>query len=696
MTPLSGREASMAELSPPPAYLSDRYLRALRDFTAGPSEEARQEAYDVGRFALEQGLGVVELAHQHARAMDILLAETAEPVRLQRLAALFFVEAAASLEMELRGYQEANRSLQALNRDLELRVRQRTSSLGQAEARLRLHAERQAALAGLSRQAVSRLDLPGLFNETAELLKKALTSDYSRVMQLDHAKATVRMAAGAGWEPGVVGSSAADAGPGTQDGYTLQREAPVLVEDLTVEDRFQPQAVLLEHGVRSGAAVTILGAQGPWGVLAVDHRQPRGYSEDEVSFLRSLADMLTACIQRQAAEKALGHNQDLLHRSQRLESLGQLAGGVAHDFNNLLTVIAGYVELGLMDLEQPSPSPGSLKASLEEIRKAGRRAADLTRQLLAFGRKQVIDPRPLDLNAVLAEMEKMLRRVLGEDVSLQTNAGAELWPVKADAGQMEQVVMNLAINARDAMPEGGKLTLSLQNMDLDQATLSRYAPEAAPGPYVMLSVSDTGTGMDAETRSHIFEPFFTTKELGRGTGLGLATVYGIVQQNKGFILVYSEPGLGSTFKVWLPALTDGSRPSLPEAPPLLKPGTATETLLLVEDDEMVRGLAQDVLRLGGYKLLVAAGPEEALRLSAAHSGPLPLLVTDVVMPGMNGRVLAQRLVTERPDLKVLFLSGFPNNAILYPGQLDSRQSYLEKPYTPAELLARIRQLLDKP
>jgi len=378
--------------------------------------------------------------------------------------------------------------------------------------------------------------------------------------------------------------------------------------------------------------------------------------------------------------------QDQFFQAQRLESVGRLAGGVAHDFNNLLTVIIGYSDLVLAQL-----APGAaLAAPMEEIRKAARRAADLTGQLLAFSRKQPIQPKTLNLNDLIADIENMLRRLIGEDVKLITHPGPNLDPVIADPGQMTQVLMNLAVNARDAMPNGGKLILETKNVVFDES----YAEKRAylkPGPYVQLSVSDTGVGMTEEIRNHLFEPFFTTKEKGKGTGLGLSTVYGIIKQAGGHIWVYSEPGVGTTFHICLPRAASG-RPAA-EPPSVNETLRGSETVLVVEDQQEVRMLAKDILQRYGYQVLDASCGQEAVELCRAHSGPIHLLLTDITMPVMTGRELAEKIRPLRPEIKVLFMSGYADNLAMHQNVLDGNAAYLQKPFSARSLARKVRETL---
>jgi len=379
-----------------------------------------------------------------------------------------------------------------------------------------------------------------------------------------------------------------------------------------------------------------------------------------------------------------------LLQAQKMEAIGTLTGGVAHDFNNLLTSIIGYAELSMLRLDQDNP----LQENIEEIMKAAKSAASLTRQLLAFSRKQVFQPAVLDLNTVTANMEKMLRRIIEEDVELKTILAPDLADVEADPGQIEQVIMNLTVNARAAMPRGGKLTIETANVDLDENYFHDHGVESVPGPYVMLAVSDNGTGMDKKTQSRIFEPFFTTKEKGKGTGLGLSTVYGIIKQSKGYIWVYSEPGRGTTFKVYLSRM-EGEAVSLKKekiSKPLL---TGYETVLIVEDNDALRKLAVEILDSQGYTVLKAQNGEEALKISREHKGPIHLLLTDVVMPGMSGWDLGKCLRPLRPEMKVIYMSGYTYNAILQHGVLDPQLSFLQKPFTVADLGRKVRKVLDQ-
>jgi len=380
-----------------------------------------------------------------------------------------------------------------------------------------------------------------------------------------------------------------------------------------------------------------------------------------------------------------------LSQAQKMEAIGVLAGGVAHDFNNILTSIIGNADLTLMKLDRDTPG----YQNIEEIIKAGQRAADLTRQLLAFSRKELIRPDVLNLNRVAVNLEKMLRRIIGEDIDLVTVYAPGLWQVKADQSQMEQVIMNLSVNARDAMPKGGKLTIETANVELSEKYFREHGTEGRPGPCVMLAVTDSGVGMDRKTQARIFEPFFTTKEMGRGTGLGLSTVYGIVKQNRGHIWVYSEPEKGTTFKVYLPKAEIGTGNVKKEQ--LAKRSlTGTATILIVEDDDMLRDMAGKMLKGYGYNVTTARDAKEAIKISENHDAPIHVLLTDVVMPGMNGRELATQLQKKIPGIKVLYMSGYTSNAIVHHGVLENGVNFIQKPFAQEALASKVQKVLTKP
>jgi two-component system cell cycle sensor histidine kinase/response regulator CckA len=390
------------------------------------------------------------------------------------------------------------------------------------------------------------------------------------------------------------------------------------------------------------------------------------------------------------AEERGAQLEEQLRRSQKMEAIGRLAGGVAHDFNNMLMAIIGCSEFLLASLPEDEP----LRREVEEIRKAGERAGELTRQLLAFSRRQVLQPKVLDMNVVVSDVDKMLRRVIGEDIELVTVLHPHLGRVKADPGQLEQVLLNLAINARDAMPEGGRLTIETLNVELDESYARDHAM-VKPGPHVLLAVSDTGVGMDAETQAHIFEPFFTTKSQGKGTGLGLATVYGTVQQSGGHVWVYSEVGRGTTFKIYLPrvpATTARNTHHATKSHAL----QGTETVLLVEDDAVVRELVRRTLVLYGYTVLEAANGAEAIELCRQSDAQIHVMLTDVIMPQVNGRDLAQAVLESRPETRILYMSGYSGEAVVRHGMLTHEMPFLQKPFTPEALARKLRELLAHP
>jgi len=381
------------------------------------------------------------------------------------------------------------------------------------------------------------------------------------------------------------------------------------------------------------------------------------------------------------------HLEQQLVLSQKLDAIGRLSGGVAHDFNNILGVIIGYSE-GL--LEKFGPDHPDREAA-DEIQKAGQRAATLTQQLLAFSRKQVLEPKILDLNVVVTDIEKMLRRLIGEDIELKITASPELGRVKADRGQIEQVVLNLAVNARDAMPRGGKLKIETANAELTEKDAKRHR-YVVPGQYVMLQISDTGCGMDEELQSHIFEPFFTTKEKGKGTGLGLATVYGVIKQSGGYIWVESQPGKGTRFDIYLRRV-EGSEEEVRETEDSVKRAQGPRTILLAEDEESLRKLTRTALEKIGYTILEAKDAFEAVKLASQTNSVIDLLLTDIVMPGRSGPELAGDLAAARPEMKVLFMSGYTDGAIAAHGVLESGISILRKPFTRHQLIQSIEEAL---
>jgi two-component system, cell cycle sensor histidine kinase and response regulator CckA len=384
--------------------------------------------------------------------------------------------------------------------------------------------------------------------------------------------------------------------------------------------------------------------------------------------------------------------EEQLRQAQKMEAVGRLAGGIAHDFNNLLMVIQGYSDL----LVERLPGGDPLRRNAEQIQMASQRASSLTRQLLAFSRKQMLAPKILNVQSVVAEMEKILRRLIGEDIQLETSSAPDLGLVKADRSQIEQVILNLAVNARDAMPQGGRLTIETANVVLD-SSYSHPPAVLSPGRYVMLAVTDNGCGMDAETQAHVFEPFFTTKEKGKGTGLGLATVYGVVKQSGGYVWVYSEPGRGTSFKIYLPRIEETAVPAVRDGKSEMQiPQRGSETILLVEDEKGVRELAREYLASSGYTVIEAEDGHTALELAAMHVGQIHLLLTDVVMPGISGRELAERVSQIRPGIKIIYMSGYTDQAVVHHGILQNDAVLLQKPFTLMTLAGKLREMLAVP
>ncbi|MCK6474102.1 MAG: ATP-binding protein [Planctomycetes bacterium] len=492
-------------------------------------------------------------------------------------------------------------------------------------------------------------------------------------------------------------------------GWTMLHRQEVVIEDIYADPRI-PADAYRPTFVKSLAMVPVR-REDPLAAIGAYWASNHKATERELYLLQSLADSTALALANvelyqdltRKAEEAAGLYQraqqeiatreqletELWH-AQKMEAIGQLAGGIAHDFNNLLTVICGYSRLALDNARGDE----NLRRQIEEIGKAGERATSLTRQLLAFSRKQVLQPKVLNLNEVVAQADSMLRRLIGEDIDIVTKLEPNLDPVRFDPGQIDQILMNLAVNARDAMPQGGKLTIETDNIELDEEYARTHA-DARKGPHVMIAVTDTGTGMDAQTLNRIFEPFFTTKGVGKGTGLGLSTVYGIVKQSGGNIWVYSEPGRGTTFKIYLPCAEEAASPrdrSAGRPPVPLGKGK----ILVVEDDENVRALIQDVLESGGYTVIATGNPQEALAACDQHAGEIRLLLTDVVMPGMGGRELSEKLVAKWPAMKVVFMSGYTDNAIVHHGVLDPGLHFIEKPILPKVLLERIADFLEAP
>jgi PAS domain S-box-containing protein len=514
-----------------------------------------------------------------------------------------------------------------------------------------------SALAAQRRRAESAL------RETHQNLRAVIDSSPLPIYAIDTADVVLS------W------NHAAEALFGWRAEEVVGRPLPIIPSDRS--DYHRSRLRVIDGEVTRGMEVTAVRKDGTPVMLSVS-AAPLHDATDRVTGVLSIAADLTELRQLEVQYR----------QSQKMEAVGRLAGGIAHDFNNILTAILGTASLMAEHIDAASPA----RRDIREIEKAATRAAGLTHQLLAFSRRQVLEPQDIDVNALVRDLERMLKRLIGENVELRIALGADVGTVRADPGQLEQAIVNLAVNARDAMPDGGHLTIETSNAELD----SQYAKERvviAPGPYVLVAVSDTGVGMSAATRAHLFEPFFTTKEPGKGTGLGLATVYGIVKQSGGYIWAASELGQGATFKIYLPRVTGSPISTKPAA--VAHPSGGSETVLVVEDEDSVRRVAVRILRSRGYEVLQAGDAEEALEVAAARSTPIDILVTDVVMPGMSGRELAKLLSVERPAMRALYVSGYTDHEIVQNGQLEPGLAFLQKPFSPDTLARKVREELDR-
>ncbi|MEX2153299.1 MAG: response regulator [Gemmatimonadaceae bacterium] len=555
-----------------------------------------------------------------------------------------------------------------------------------AERALEARARQQAAVASFGQRALEMDGLAGLFDDAVKLVAETLALPFAGIFERRSDNLSLVLRAGVGWTPAQVGQLTVAISEETQAGYTLSRNKPTIVENMADEGRFGAGAQRLrDRDLESGITVVIPGPVAAFGVLAAHDRRPRKFTQDDLHFLQAIAHVLSTSVEHARTEASF-------RQTQRLEAVGQLASGVAHDFNNMLSAITAYGEMVRGALKTDDP----VRDDVEEILKAAGRAAALTRQLLAFSRQQVMQPRMVGLNDIVTEMEKMLHRLIGKEIRFVTRLDPDLAWVKADPGQIEQVILNLCVNARDAMPDGGTLTIETSHAELDAAQTHEHSMTGGGlTDYVMLAVSDTGVGMDAHTKARIFEPFFTTKAPDKGTGLGLATVYGIVKQSGGDIWVYSELGRGTSFKIFLPRMDPVADPQVPEKP---KPaaGRGTETILLAEDEEAIRKVTRRMLEAAGYRVLVATNGSEAFKLFEDYEGPIDLLVTDMMMPVVNGRELAERARKLRPGIRVLFLSGYTDTTVAGQNLLDGGAEFLQKPFGSETLVRRVREVLDAP
>ncbi|HEY5934489.1 MAG TPA: PAS domain S-box protein [Kofleriaceae bacterium] len=525
-----------------------------------------------------------------------------------------------------------------------------------------------------------------MLQQCTEAIVKNLGAAFARIWTLDAGSNVLELQASAGMYTHLDGAHARVPVGQFKIGTIAEEREPHLTNDVNNDPRIgDPEWAARERMVSFAGYPLIVGGE-LVGVVAMFSREPLAQAAFEG--LRATADAIAVGIRRNRAELVKDSLEAQLRQAQKLEAIGSLAGGIAHDFNNILSVILSYGDLIKSDL----PPGHALLADIDEISNAASRAAGLTRQLLAFSRRQVLQPRVLNLNEVVRDLKSMLRRLLSEDIELAIVLDPTIRNVHADPGQIEQVLMNLVVNARDAMPQGGTVTIESANATLDAAFATDHVG-VTPGPHTMLSVTDTGHGMDASVRARIFEPFFTTKEIGKGTGLGLSTVFGIIRQSNGTIWVDSEVGIGTSFRVYLPAVT--AEIGVAAATPTVSPKRGTETILLCEDEDPVRTLVRAVLTRNGYQVLEARNGGEALMQFERNPG-IHLLLTDVVMPMMSGRQLAERLLAIRPDLRVLYMSGYTDDAIVRHGVMRDEIELLQKPITPAVLTRRVRALLDAP
>jgi signal transduction histidine kinase/ActR/RegA family two-component response regulator len=613
--------------------------------------------------------------------------------------------------------RQAQEMMQKAHDELELRIEERTGELRQAvnslEAEIveRQHVEEalresdQRAIkeyeslldriASLAQTLGTARELITIYRAVRDFALRSAPCNAMAITLYDSERAERTMTYG--WADGqeldvATGIKSMPVGDGTA-GRAIKTQLVVITNDYrkSLEGRYHyfidPKGNQQIPDSSLVAPMTIMGRT--LGVVEIQSYESRAYTEEHATAMRMAANLAANAIENVRLFEREREQQEQLRQAQKMEAIGQLAGGIAHDFNNLLTAIIGYGDLSLRKLKNES----SLHHNISEIKKAASRAAGLTRQLLAFSRKQVLQTKILNLNDVINNTNKMLGRLIGEDIEVELLLNPGLWNVTADPGQIDQVLINLAVNARDAMPGGGKLTIMTTNVEMDPEIARDYVSVQA-GPHVLLTVRDTGYGMDEVTQQRIFDPFFTTKEVGKGTGLGLSTVYGIIKQSGGYISVESVVGKGTTFKLYLPGVdadVENAEPGVSQKE-LVK---GVETVLLVEDEDMVRQLMYDILEREGYKVLVAPNGQEALLISERYGGEIHLIITDVVMPGMSGPQLVERLNESYAGAKVLFMSGYTDNAIVYHGVLEEGMNFLQKPFMPDDALRKVREVLDQ-
>ncbi len=610
------------------------------------------------------------------------------------------------LQQEIAERNQAEAALRAAHSELELRVQQRTAQLAQANFNLKAEITERKRIETEIQQRnreltlLNRIIAASVTETKTEAILGIACRELAATFEVPQAAAALfndkknqavvvaeYLAAGR--------PSALQQAIPIEGNLSIQQiiatKAPLYIANAQTDPRTTfVHELMCRRGTVSLLIVPILTIEGDViGTLGLDALEPRDFSAEDINLAWRVADQVSSVLARLKLDEERQRLEAQYYQSQKMEAIGRLTGGVAHDFNNLLTVIVGYSELALGRVDGVDP----LHWDIQQILLAGERAAGLTRQLLAFSRQQVLQLVILNLNEVVNNINSMLQRLIGEDIDFITILEPNLGYIKADSGQIEQIIMNLVINARDAMPDGGQLTIETQNAYLDDLYTRRYV-NLKTGPYILLAVSDTGVGMDAETQAHIFEPFYTTKPQNKGTGLGLATVYGIINQYNGHIVVSSNPGHGTTFKIYLPQ-NNTTIEQIDLAPVVTRIKQETETVLLVEDDDMLRELAKTTLLDSGYTVLKAANGEEARHMCETYLGPIHLMLTDVVIPGgVNGPQLAQEISLLYPDIKILYMSGYTDNALIHRGVLDKGIAFLPKPFIPTQLLRKVREVLD--
>ena len=641
---------------------------------------------------------ITEMKQEEIRLLEQQNAATASTVTKTRFAvifgtivstaifgiiALFLSWTNSKLENEVQERKRTEQKLEDSHANLEIRVQERTAELLEVNQVMTVVDE-------VARIITSTLNIDEVYEKFALEVKNLVGFDRMNINIIDYGRNTFEIKYQFGEE--ALQLSVNTTGPleGTPTGKVADTGQTLLQHDIALGPRSPIGEQFLQMGLRSSVKVPLVSKGRVIGTLGLRRRRVGAYGLWEQAILERLANQIAPAVENARMHEERVQAEEQLSQAQKMESVGQLAGGVAHDFSNLLTVIMGFSQLLLEEAPPESPTNNYL----QEIQKATERAANLTNQLLAFSRRQVIEPKVIDLNGLVMNLDNMLRRLIGEDIELVTLPAANLESVKADPGQIEQVLMNLAVNAQDAMGEGGKLTIETANVTLDAGYVRQHG-DASPGRHVMLTVSDTGMGMSEEVQDHIFEPFFTTKEVGKGTGLGLATCFGIVQQSGGHIEVRSEPGRGTSFKVYLPVTEEASEDQ-PEIVDSSSSAQGQETVLLAEDEPLVRSMAATVLRDRGYEVLQAANGEEALGAVQKHGGEgIDLLLTDVVMPQMGGPELAEKLHASHPNIKVLFTSGYIGEYLSQLNTLNTGTEFLAKPYLPETLAVKVREVLDR-